>query len=67
MTREKRQAMATSNDTKEEKENNDKKPQSNDEDKKGNVKVRSQPLMGEVDDTYGGNFSFISCLFQDDI
>ena len=40
MTREERQAMASSNDTKEEKENNDKKPQSNDEDKKANAKVK---------------------------
>ena len=50
MTREKRQAMASSNDTKEEKENNDKKPQSNDEDKKANVKVKDD--MDKIKDEF---------------
>ena len=50
MTREKRQAMASSNDTKEEKENNDKKSQSNDEDKKANVKVKDD--MEKIKDEF---------------
>ena len=50
MTRERRQAMASSNDTKKDKEGNDKKPQSNDEDKKANVKVKDD--MEKIKDEF---------------
>ena len=50
MTRERRQAMASSNDTKKEKQGNDKKAQSNEEDKKTNVKVKDD--MEKIKDEF---------------
>ena len=50
MTRERRQAMATSNDTKKEKEANDKKSTSTDEEKKPNIQFKGD--MEKIKDEF---------------